>query len=162
MRYPDDLPFGYSKITKHIYIGTNKCCREKKFIKELLKKGIRADISLERERIDTPFGIKFYLWLPTQEHNPLSVEQLLAGGCFLKSLTDQRIKTYIHCEHGHSRSLTFVASFLILTQDMNIKEAINFVKKKRPEVHINPIQRKALKKFERLIRRGLKICRPSF
>lgn len=160
MHHPDDLPFGYSQITKYLYIGTNKCCAEKKFVKELLKKGIRADISLERERIDSPFGVKFYLWLPTQEHKPLSVEQLLAGGCFLKSLTDQKIKTYIHCEHGHSRSLTFVACFLILTQRMNIKEAINFVKEKRPQVHINPIQKKALEKFERLVRKGLKICRP--
>lgn len=159
MRHLEDLPFGYSKITKYIYIGTNKCCEEKRFIKELLKEGIWADISLERERIDTPFGVKFYLWLPTQEHKPLSVEQLLAGGCFLKSLTDQKIKTYIHCEHGHSRSLTFVASFLILTQNMNTKEAISFVKKKRPQVHINPIQKKALEKFERLVRKGLKICR---
>lgn len=159
MRHPDEMPFEYSKITDYIYIGTNKCCKGR-FVKELLKEGIRADISLERERIDTPFGVKFYLWLPTEEHNPLSFEQLIAGACFLKSLTDQKIKVYVHCEHGHSRSLTFVSVYLILTQKMKASEAISFVKEKRPQVHINPIQKKALKNLEKLVKRGLKICQP--
>lgn len=159
MRHPTDLPFEYSKITEYIYIGTNKCCKGK-FVKGLLKDGIRADISLEKERIETPFGVKFYLWLPTEEHKPPSLEQLLAGACFLKSLTDQRIKVYVHCEHGHSRSLTFVSAYLILTQKMNTSKAINFVKLKRPQVHINPLQKKALNKFEKLVKGGLSICRP--
>ena len=110
-----------------------------------LKEGIKADISLERKRIDTPFGVKFYLWLPTQEHKPPSFEQLLAGACFLKFLEDQKIKVYIHCEHGHSRSLTFAAGFLISTKEMKVNEAIDFIKAKRPQVHINPAQKKALK-----------------
>jgi len=149
MRHPDDLPFGYSRITSYIYIGTNKCCSNQGLKQALLKKGIEAEISLEKEKVSSPFGVKFYLWLPTDEHSPPSFEQLLAGACFLKSLEDQKIKVYVHCEHGHGRSLTFAASFLILTQKMNTKEAIDFVKKKRPEAHINPIQKKALKNFER-------------
>lgn len=159
MRYRNNLPFEYSRITNCIYIGTNKCCGEGKLKQELLKKGIKADISLERKRIDTPFGVKFYLWLPTQEHKPPSFEQLLAGACFLKSLEDQKIKVYVHCEHGHSRSLTFVASFLILTKGMNVTEAIDFVKSKRPQVHINPVQKKTLKNFEKRVKNKLRICR---
>lgn len=146
----------YNKIIEYIFVGDNKCCKGK-FVDELLKIGIKADISLEKERIDTPFGVKFYLWLPTKEHKPPSLEQLLSGACFLKSLTEQKIKTYIHCEHGHSRSLTFVAAYLMLTKKMNVEEAINFVKIRRPEVHINPIQKKALKNFEKLIIK-IKIC----
>lgn len=160
MRHPNDMPFEYSKVTKYIYIGTNRCCTREGLIEELLGKGIKADISLERKSIDSPFGVKFYLWLPTKEHKPLSLEQLLAGSCFLKSLTDQKIKVYIHCEHGHSRSLTFVASFLILTQEMSSKAAINFVKQRRPQVHINSMQIKALKNFEKSVKEGLKICSP--
>lgn len=60
MRHPDDMPFEYSKITDYIYIGSNKCCKGR-FVKGLLKEGIRADISLERKKIDSPFGVKFYL-----------------------------------------------------------------------------------------------------
>lgn len=155
MRHPNE----YSKITDYIYIGTNKCCRGR-FVEELLKEGIRADISLEKERVDTPFGVKFYLWLPTKEHKPPSLEQLLAGACFLKSLVDQKIKVYVLCEHGHSHSLTFVSAYFILTQKMDVRKAINFIKEKRSQVHINPIQKKALREFERLVKRGLKICQP--
>jgi len=152
MRHLNNMPFEYSKITKYIYIGTNKCCSREGLIEELLGKGIKADISLERKRIDTPFGAKFYLWLPTEEHKAPSFEQLLAGAYFLKFLTEQKIKAYIHCEHGHSRSLTFVSSYLMLAQKMPVEEAINFVKSKRPQVHINPIQKKALKNFERRLK----------
>lgn len=159
MSHPDSLPFEYSRITNYIYIGTNKCCKGK-FVRELLEEGIEADISLERKRIDTPFGVKFYLWLPTEEYKPPSFEQLLAGACFLKSLEDQKIRVYIHCEHGHSRSLTFVAGFLILTKEMKVNEAIDFVKSKRPQVHINPAQKKTLKNFEKLVKNKLKICQP--
>lgn len=160
MRHPDDMPFEYSKITDYIYIGTNKCCTKGILRKELLRKGVRAEISLEGKRITSPFGAKFYLWLPSREHKPPSFEQLLAGACFLKSLTDQKIKVYVHCEHGHSRSLTFVSAYLILTKKVKANEAISFVKEKRPQVHINPIQKKALKDFEKMVKRGLKICQP--
>lgn len=152
MPHPNDMPFEYSKITEYIYIGTNKCCKEGWFIQKLLKEGIKADISLERKRIDTPFGVKFYLWLPTEEHKAPSFKQLLAGAHFLEFLTEQKIKVYIHCEHGHSRSLTFVSSYLILAQKIPVEKAINFVKSKRPQAHINPIQKKALKNFKKYLK----------
>lgn len=47
MRHPDDLPLSYSQITKYIYIGTNKYCEEKKFVKKLLKKGAYKSYSKE-------------------------------------------------------------------------------------------------------------------
>lgn len=154
------MPFEYSKITDYIYIGTNKCCSNGRLKRELLQKGIKAEISLERKKISSPFGAKFYLWLPTKEHRSPSFEQLLAGACFLKSLEDQKIKVYVHCEHGHGRSLTFVASYLILTKGLDVKEAIDAVKSKRPQVHINPIQNKALDNFEKLLKqRRLNICK---
>lgn len=64
----ESLRFEHSKITKYIYIGTNMCCQQTYFNKNLLKKGIKADISLEEVKIDQPFGVKFYLWLPTKDH----------------------------------------------------------------------------------------------
>ncbi len=40
----------YNQITPMIYVGSNSCC-QMHFKKELLEKGIRADISLEEKRI---------------------------------------------------------------------------------------------------------------
>jgi len=45
------LTFEYSQITKYIYIGTNMCCQTH-FDKSLIKKEIRADISLEEKTLD--------------------------------------------------------------------------------------------------------------
>lgn len=43
---PRHKEFEYSQITDYIYIGNNMCCQQH-FSKELLKKGVRVDISLE-------------------------------------------------------------------------------------------------------------------
>ena len=48
--------FEYSKINEYIYIGTNQCC-QMHFNKKLLKKGIKADISVEKEKIDATEGV---------------------------------------------------------------------------------------------------------
>ena len=45
--------FDYDQIEESVFIGTNMCCQFG-FDKELLTKGVRADISLEEIKIDTP------------------------------------------------------------------------------------------------------------
>ncbi|MBW2978171.1 dual specificity protein phosphatase family protein, partial [Candidatus Woesearchaeota archaeon] len=135
------------KITDYIYIGTNQCC-QMHFKKELLKKGIKADISLEGERLDAPFGVEYYLWLPTKDHFPPTQKQLKAGVDFLKFLVKNKIKTYVHCQRGHGRAPTLVASYLI-SQGKSVQEAIKLLKKKRPVIHPNKKQIAALKKYEK-------------
>ena len=143
------LIFEYSKITKHIYVGTNKCCR-RHFVKPLMKEGIKADISLEEVRIDKPFGVKYYLWLPTKDHKAPSLKQLLLGTNFIKCLVDNGIKVYVHCERGHGRAPTLVAAYFIL-KGKSINNALELIKKKRSSIHPNKYQIKALENFERKI-----------
>ena len=71
------LIFEYNKITEYIYIGTNQCCQIH-FNQKLLKKGIKADISLEKEKIDAPFGVDYYLWLPVKDHTAPSLKQYIS------------------------------------------------------------------------------------
>lgn len=141
----DKLIFEYSKITQHIYIGTNKCC-ETHFKSKLLKKGIEADISLEGEKQDNPFGVKFYLWLPTLDHHPPTQSQLETGASFIETLIKNNIKIYIHCQRGHGRAVALTAAYLI-KKGMTPKEAITLIKKRRPAIHPNAQQIKALEKF---------------
>jgi hypothetical protein len=35
---------------------------------KIKKENIEADISLEEERVDAPFGVKFYVWIPIKDH----------------------------------------------------------------------------------------------
>lgn len=138
----------YSKITDCIYIGTNRCCQKKMFIKELLKEGIEADISLEEIRIDAPFGVKYYLWLPVKDHTAPTPLQFKIGVITIDQLVKAKKKVYIHCEKGHGRAPTLVAAYL-MAQGVELDEAIDFLRSKRPGVYIHPKQRSALKKLKK-------------
>ena len=120
------------------------CCQQLYFNKNLLKKGIKADISLEETRIDQPFGVDYYLWLPTKDHKAPTLKQLRIGVSFLKELKKQKIRCFIHCQRGHSRAPTLVAASLI-SEGMKVEGAINFIKKRRPAIHPNKTQINMLK-----------------
>lgn len=138
----------WSKITDYIYIGTNQCCLKKRFAEELLKKGIEADISLEEIRIDAPFGVKYYLWLPIKDHTAPTILQFKIGVSMIDCLVKDRKKVFIHCEKGHGRAPTLVSAYL-MTQGMGLEEAVKFLKSKRSGVYIHPKQRSALKRFKK-------------
>lgn len=140
----------FNKIDKNIYIGTNQCCRYH-FKKDLLSKGVSADISLEEDRVDAPFGVKSYLWLPTKDQTAPSQDQIMLGVEHLKKLISENKKVYVHCEKGHGRAPTLVAAYYA-TNGMKPKEAIDFVESKRPGAHINEKQQKAIRAFVKSIR----------
>lgn len=142
----EQLIFEYSAITPFIYIGTNQCCQVN-FKESLIKRGIHADISLEEERIDHPFGVDYYLWLPTKDHNPPSMKQLIIGVKFIGNLIQNNIKVFVHCKYGHTRAPTLVAAYFI-SLGLSVDEAIAKIKLKRPAIHITSKQKKALKKFK--------------
>ena len=136
----------FSKITDYIYIGTNACCQIH-FDSGLLKKGIKADISLERERLDQPGGVEYFLWLPTVDQTAPPQAKLAVGVRAMEELIKQKVKIYIHCRNGHGRAPTLAAAYFI-SQGMTVNEAIAVVKKKRPEIHLNTKQKNALKTYE--------------
>jgi len=150
MKHPP-LIFEYSKITDYIYLGTNRCCQGH-FEKSLLKKRIHADISLEDKQLDQPFGVDYYLWIPTKDHTAPSLKQLKIGVNFLNDLVNKKIKTYVHCQRGHGRAPTLVASYLVST-GISVEEALRHIKLRRPAVHPNNKQIQAVRSFARAISR---------
>ena len=136
----------YNHITDGIYIGTNQCCQTH-FDEKLKKKGIVADISLEEERIDAPFGVYFYAWIPVKNHAAPKQEQLEFGVSTLERLVSMGKKVYLHCKNGHGRAPTMMAAYLIKTRGMSAKDAEKFVKKQRLSMHLERVQREAIKKF---------------
>jgi len=139
--------FEYNKITEYLYVGTNQCCTNH-FNKTLIKKGIKADISLEEIRVDKPFGVKYYLWLPTKDHKSPSLEQLFCGASFIKNLADKKIKVYVHCMNGHGRAPILAAAYFILN-GKSAESAISLIKKKRKKIHPNKHQIKRLTDFQK-------------
>lgn len=76
----------YNYITDGIFIGTNQCCQTHFDEALKTKQGITAVISLEEYRVDAPFGVDFYLWMPVKNHTPPKMEQLNFGVSVLEKL----------------------------------------------------------------------------
>ena len=153
IKHPKHIPFEYSKITDCIYLGTNQCCIKHNFAEKLIKNGIEADISLEYENIDAPFGAKYFLWLPVKDHTAPTQKQLLIGARILKDFSKNKIKVYVHCKRAHGRSPTLVVAYFIL-QGKTTKEAIEIIRERRPSVHLRKSQIKLLKNFEKRLKNG--------
>lgn len=142
----------YNYITDGIYIGTNQCCQTH-FDEKLKNEGIEADISLEEERVDTPFGVDFYVWIPVKDHAAPTQEQLDFGVSVLEKLVAMKKKIYVHCQNGHGRAPTIVAAYLI-KKGKSEDEATNFIKEKRPTIHLEKIQKESLIEFSKKINKA--------
>lgn len=150
MNEKDHVKFDYSKITDTIYLGTNTCCAVH-FDKELLSKGIVADISVEGEKLDRPYGVNYFLWLPTVDHTAPTIDALALGAQTIQYLVSRNMPVYVHCMNGHGRGPTVVAAYLIST-GMSVNSAVRFVADKRPEIHIEPVQIDALNEFAKRVK----------
>jgi len=135
--------FEYNYITDGIYIGTNQCCVTH-FDEMLQKEGIRADISLEENHIDMPFGVDFYTWIPIVNHAAPTQEQLDFGVTVLAKMVTLGKKVYVHCKNGHGRAPTLVAAYLMREHGKSVDEALEIIKAGRPTIHIEDVQRAAL------------------
>lgn len=144
MKHKASLEF--SKVNEYIYLGTNSCCQVH-FDKGLLDLGVAADISLEEEKLDTPFGVDYFLWLPTPDKDAPTQDKLEIGVKFMDDLIEKKIKLYTHCKNGHGRSPTLVVAYFIY-KGMGVKEAMDFVKSMRPEIHLDKKQIVVLKNFK--------------
>ncbi len=140
--------FQFNQITDLIYLGTNLCCNAISHVKVLLDLGIKADIDLEEERQEQTSGVDTYLWLPVKDHLAPTQQQFDTGVAAIDSLVKNQMKIYIHCKNGHGRSPTLLAAYFIY-QGMEVNEAIDKVKSKRPEIHIRDNQAQVLNEFKR-------------
>jgi len=143
--HPQIKELEYDHIVDGIYVGTNQCCQAH-FDERLRREGITADISLEDERIDQPFGVEFYLWLPVKDKTAPSQEQLQLGTGVLEQLVSMGKKVYVHCMNGHSRAPTLVAAYLI-ARGVSVERALATISEKRPVTHLEDVQRAALEEF---------------
>lgn len=137
--------FEYNQIDESIFLGTNSCC-ETHFSKDLIDKGVTADLSLEGERLDRPHGVDEYLWVPTPDQHAPKLTQLKIAVSFIDAVVSCGEKVYVHCMNGHGRSPLAVAAYYVF-KGMNPEEAISKVKEKRPEIHLNDEQLNALNDY---------------
>ena len=142
------IQLSYNKINDFIFAGNNLCCQSQ-FDKELLSKGIHADISLEAERMDNPKGVKYFFWLPWKEDTAPTFELMNLAMQIVDDMISQNIIMYVHCRNGHGRTTTFLAAYFMHKNKIGADAALAMVKERRPSGHINEIQREFLKNFEK-------------
>jgi len=147
----DSHIFDYSKITDNIYIGSDLCkgmvCPIHGPEFEALGVLVELNLSVERKEIP-PDGIDIYSWLPVADGYPPTTEQLSIGTSIMNEAISGGKKVYVHCKNGHARSPTMVAAYLIRFQGKSVDEAIDLIKSKRSEIHIEENQRQALEAFK--------------
>lgn len=136
----------FNHIVDGIYIGTNQCCQTH-FDENLKRDGVSADMSLEEGRLDAPFGVEFYVWIPVKNHEAPTEDQLDFGVSVLEKVIAMQKKAYVHCKNGHGRAPTLIAALLI-KQGKTTDEAIEIVKSKRPSIHLTETQKESLKMWE--------------
>lgn len=149
-RFHSEEKIQYSRITPHIYIGTNLCCQVHGAA--LRKLGVEVDIDLEYRHAEVwerP-SAEMILYLPTRDHRAPSPDKLIAGSLFIDAAVKLKKRIYAHCKNGHGRAPALVAAYLIL-KGMTVKAAIRFIQKKRPVVHLNREQMNALRSFARYL-----------
>ena len=149
MKHPATNELEYDYIDDGIYIGTNQCCITH-FSEVLKKEGIEADMSIEGEKVDHPFGVDFFVWLPVVDHTAPKLEQLQFGVVAIKKWIEMNKKIYVHCQNGHGRAPTMVAAYLI-SKGMKASEAVEFIKEKRPSIHLKDVQVAVLEDFAKKI-----------
>jgi protein-tyrosine phosphatase len=143
----DHKNLDFNRITDQIYIGSNACCQAH-FDKQLIAIGIRADVSLEKERLEQPVGVDFFLWLPTVDHAPPTNDQIDAGVALLETFAHNDVKVYVHCKNGHGRAPTLTAAFLIKTRGLSVDNAIAFIKERRNTIHLQDAQMEFLRNYK--------------
>ncbi len=146
----DSHLFDYSKITDNIYIGSDLCKGSVCLVHgpEFKRLGVCVELNLSAEKKEKPpDDINSYSWLPVVDGYAPSPNQFDLGTSVINQAVENGETAYVHCRNGHGRSPTMVAAYLVRYKNMSVEEAVEFIGKKRPEIHIEKAQKKALQQF---------------
>ncbi len=132
-------------ITHYVFVGGQISLRG---WHTLQKWGIRGLLNMRVEWDDRKLGIDtpYYMWLPTIDGTPPTVEQLACGAKFIHEQTQAGRPVYVHCAAGLGRSPTQVIAYL-MTRGIETEKAIDFVEGRRPFITLSPKQRLRLGEF---------------
>lgn len=139
-----DLPPNADLISSQLIVGG---FIDREDWQQLVDQGVSVVVSLQAERHDEDvFGSlqpDGYLRLPTTDFSPPTVAQLRMGAAFIDEAVRAGKIVLIHCHAGVGRSAMQCASYLIYT-GMDLGEAWELIKSKRPQVFLNDRQRAGL------------------
>jgi hypothetical protein len=104
----------YSEVTSQLWVGGQHRAKGWGWMQE---QGITAIVDLRKEFDDAAAGIapEHYLYLPTIDNTPPSIEDLERGVEFIRQEIERGGIVYIHCGVGVGRAPTMAACYLTST-----------------------------------------------
>lgn len=120
----------YSELSPHLWVGGQYYRHGWKWMQ---RSGISAILNLRRDHDDRQLSRipQRYLWLPTTDNTPPTMEDLQQGVDFIATEVQSGGTVYVHCRAGVGRAPTLVACYLVST-GMKPAEAWDAIKDVRP------------------------------
>lgn len=145
----------HSRITDYIIIGSDLCkgesCPVHSPVFRQMHVAAEIDLELEHDEPVTPH-LDMYVRLPTADHEVPSQAQLRIAAHVIHEMVSQGKNIYVHCRNGHGRAPTVVAAYFIQYEKMGVLAAVERIKSKRPEIHLEQSQMMALEEFQKRCR----------
>jgi protein-tyrosine phosphatase len=140
----------YSWITPNILLGAQPARR---LWGKLTQLGVTCVVNM-REEFDYQKEIGSlpvdYMYLPTKDNTPPTLEHLQRGAGFIKLHVDRGGKVYIHCWEGLGRGPTMVATHFVAMGDTP-DEAWKKIQKVRPFIRPTQSQRDRLAEYAKVL-----------
>lgn len=140
-----------SQITPQLHVGGQY--RQRGW-ERLTARGITAVVNLRIEFDDEAAGIAphRYLYLPTVDDTPPSLEDLRAGVDFIRKEIERGGGVYVHCGSGVGRAPTVAATYLVST-GLTSEEAWARIREKRPFIRPKARQVSQVDRFAKELHR---------
>jgi protein tyrosine phosphatase (PTP) superfamily phosphohydrolase (DUF442 family) len=139
-----------SQITPHVHVGGQY---RRRGWPRLAARGITAVVNLRIEFEDAAVGIAppRYLYLPTVDDEPPTIEQLHEASAFIAEETARGGGVYVHCGAGVGRAPVTAAAYLVST-GLTPDQAWASIRAVRPFIRPNPAQTAQIERFAARIR----------
>lgn len=134
-----------TEVTPGVFLGGRLTLERTTYLRE---RNVRAMVSLQEEVLDPMGNLEVHLWLPSRDGRAPSEEQLRFGARFLRAQKSENRPVYVHCHAGVGRAPTLCAVYLVLS-GLDPKEALQHLRRRRPQVSMNAFQREAMCRFAR-------------
>ncbi|MGD2145628.1 MAG: dual specificity protein phosphatase [Anaerolineae bacterium] len=136
-----------SQITSQLHVGGQY---RRRGWDRMAARGITAVVNLRLEFDDQVARIapQRYLYLPTVDDTPPTMEHLRAGVDFIADEISQGGGVYVHCGSGVGRAPSMAAAYLVST-GLSPEEAWESIRAVRPFVRPRPEQVARVKEFSK-------------
>lgn len=131
------------QITEDLYLGTDQAARSADILKD---KNITAVLSILDFDIEVPDEVTRHKRIAIEDYPHVDLTKAIKEAkAFVKKARKNNQKILVHCNMGMSRSASIMVALVQDILDKERKDAIDYVKEKRPVIDINYGFKKQLK-----------------